>query len=217
MDDDLLNDKIRVKKPSTLPYFAAGAVWLIYGFLFPLYRLIDIFIAAAISAGVFILVKMKAKPFELLVDKKPEKVDTGDREADEVIFEGRETVRAIKAVRMEILNTETAGKVRRIEDLALRILDYVAEHTDKVKNIRRFLNYYLPTVKKLVVSYESLEKQGVRGENIGESLTKTEGILDTIISAFEKQLDGLFADETLDITSDITVLESMMKNDGIQG
>jgi 5-bromo-4-chloroindolyl phosphate hydrolysis protein len=217
MDKDFGYEKERVKKQSTLPYYAAGAVWLLYGLIFSLYRLSDLIIAAVISGGVFALVRMAVKPFEILVDKKPEKVDTGNKEADEVIAAGRETVRTIRAVRVKIDNAVTAEKVRRIEDLAERILTYVAEHTDKVGAIRRFLNYYLPTVRKIVTSYESLEEQGVRGENITESMTKTEGILDTIISAFEKQLDSLFADETLDITSDITVLESMMKSDGIKG
>ena len=39
--------------------------------------------------------------------------------------------------------------------------------------------------------------------------------MDTTVSAYEKQLDALFANKALDIETDITVLESMMKNQGL--
>ena len=37
----------------------------------------------------------------------------------------------------------------------------------------------------------------------------------TIVAAFEKQLDGLYGSEALDISTDITVLENMMAREGL--
>ena len=40
-------------------------------------------------------------------------------------------------------------------------------------------------------------------------------MMDTIVTAFEKQLDALFGAEALDISTDITVLENMMAREGL--
>ena len=56
---------------------------------------------------------------------------------------------------------------------------------------------------------------GVSGENIDATLARVEGMMRTIVSAFEKQLDGLYGAEALDISTDITVLETMMAREGL--
>ena len=45
----------------------------------------------------------------------------------------------------------------------------------------------------------------------------TNSELDTIVLAFEKQLDGLFGDQAMDISTDITVLDNMMAREGLTG
>ena len=48
-------------------------------------------------------------------------------------------------------------------------------------------------------------------------MTKIESMMDTIVVAFEKQLDSLFSSEALDISTDITVLEGMLQREGLVG
>ena len=57
----------------------------------------------------------------------------------------------------------------------------------------------------------------VNGENISGTMEKVEGMMDTIVLAFEKQLDGLFGDQAMDISTDITVLDNMMAREGLTG
>ena len=57
--------------------------------------------------------------------------------------------------------------------------------------------------------------QGVSGENIGGTMQRVESMMGTIVTAFEKQLDVLFGSEAMDISADITVLENMMKREGL--
>ena len=45
-------------------------------------------------------------------------------------------------------------------------------------------------------------------------MRKIEDMLDTIVIAFEKQLDNLFSEEAMDISADITVLENMIEREG---
>ena len=77
------------------------------------------------------------------------------------------------------------------------------------------MGYYLPTTLKILTAYEQFEEQGVRGENLQAAMRDIENILDHLVSGFERQLDLLFENDVLDISSDISVLESMLAKDGL--
>ena len=77
------------------------------------------------------------------------------------------------------------------------------------------MSYYLPTTLKLLNTYAELAEQSVRGQNITATMTKIESMMDTIVVAFEKQLDSLFGAEALDISTDITVMENMLHREGL--
>ena len=79
--------------------------------------------------------------------------------------------------------------------------------------IRKFMDYYLPTTLKLLNAYDRMGAQGVSGENIDATMQRVESMMGTIVTAFEKQLDMLFGSEAMDISADITVLENMMKRE----
>ena len=81
--------------------------------------------------------------------------------------------------------------------------------------VRKFMNYYLPVSVKLLDQYRTLMSTGLEGENIAKSKAAVENSLDMIAAAFEKQLDNLYRDTQLDITTDIQVLETMMAAEGL--
>ena len=91
------------------------------------------------------------------------------------------------------------------------------EHPEKLPDIRKLMNYYLPTTLKLLDAYEEFDSQPVQGENIKTAKQQIEQTLDTINIAFENLLDKLFTDEVLDVSSDISVLETMLKQEGLTG
>ncbi len=106
-------------------------------------------------------------------------------------------------------------QIEQMENIAGRIFDYVSIHRDKLKDIRRFLNYYLPTSIKMLRTYDDLSCQGVDGSNINGTMRSIEEIMDTIVMAYQKQLDSLFADQALDISTDITMLEGLLSSDNL--
>jgi len=106
-------------------------------------------------------------------------------------------------------------KVSRLEDLTEKIFKIVEENPQKKPQLKRFLSYYLPTTIKLVRSYVTLEKQGVKGENILNTKKSIDNILDTLSTGFEQQLDQLFKSDAIDIATDINVLENLMQQDGL--
>jgi len=77
------------------------------------------------------------------------------------------------------------------------------------------MSYYLPTTLKLVRSYATLEKQGIKGENIVGTKQSIGNILDTLLTGYEQQLDKLFKSDAIDIAADINVLENLMQQDGL--
>ena len=83
--------------------------------------------------------------------------------------------------------------------------------------IDRFMNYYLPTTLKLLESYARIEAQGVSGENMAKAKADIEGIADTLVAGYEKQLDKLYRAEAMDIAGDVGVIENMLKRDGLSG
>jgi hypothetical protein len=115
----------------------------------------------------------------------------------------------------QILDENVSGRIDRIAQLTDNIYDVVDKNPDRANEVRKFMNYYLPTTIKLLGSYGMLERQSYQGENIVAARRNIEDILDTLVHAFEKQLDRLFAAEAVDISSDIQVLETMIAKDGL--
>ena len=107
------------------------------------------------------------------------------------------------------------GKVLKLEELTEKIFKIVEDHPEKQPQLRRFMSYYFPTTLKLVRSYATLEKQGVKGENILSTKKSIGDVLDTLTTGYEQQLDQLFKSDAIDIAADISVLEKLMQQDGL--
>lgn len=90
-------------------------------------------------------------------------------------------------------------------------------HPEKLSQIRKFTNYYLPTTLKLLNAYDRMDDTGISGSNIDTAMGKIGSALESIVTAFDRQLDALFADEALDISTDITVMEDLLRQEGLLG
>ncbi len=124
-------------------------------------------------------------------------------------------LREIRQVNDEIPDEVMSAKIDRIEEITRKILNFQKAHPNKESQLRTFLNYYLPTTLKILRAYAQLDAQGIEGENISAAKKRIEDMMDQVVSGFEKQLDKLFQDDAMDITSDVEVLENMLKKDGL--
>ena len=136
-------------------------------------------------------------------------------EVQKVVQAGDEYVKKIRAANDAIPGEEISAKISRMEMLVDRIFDRVEEHPESVDDIRKLMEYYLPTTVKLLDAYEDLDAQPVQGENIISSKKEIEKTIDTLNVAFEKLLDDLFQDTAWDLSSDISVLETMLAQEGL--
>ncbi len=136
-------------------------------------------------------------------------------EVREIVQTGEEYIRKIRACNDAIPGEEISAKISRIEVLVDEIFDRVEQSPNIVSDLRRMMEYYLPTTVKLLKAYEDLDRQSVQGENINSSKREIEQTLDTLNVAFEKLLDSLFQDTAWDVSSDISVLHTMLAQEGL--
>ena len=212
-------------RKSTAPFYAAAVVWLAYALLFPLYEPLHYVLAAGASVLAFLAAAAlcrsgavggaKADAAEKAETPVKEQPSTGNPDLDKMIRDGELAIREMKRLDENIADPGISADIVRMEQVSARIFDEVRQHPEKLPQIRRFLDYYLPTALKLLNAYDRMSGTGVSGENIDTTLAKVEGMMRTIVAAFEKQLDSLYGAEALDISTDITVLENMMAREGL--
>ena len=123
----------------------------------------------------------------------------------------------LRALNDAIPGEEMSDKISRLEAVSAKIFAQAKQNPDKLPQMRKFMDYYLPTALKLLKTYAELDAQGVEGENIRESKQRIEQVMDTLVTAFEAQLDRLFEDDALDVSTDIDVMENMLRADGLTG
>ena len=126
-------------------------------------------------------------------------------------------LRELKTLDDKIEDDDISSKIERIGVTCAKIFEAVKINPEKLPQLRKFMNYYLPTTLKLLRAYSTLEKQGTAGENITGAKENITRVLGTLADGFDRQLDQLFRADVMDISADIEVLENMLTRDGLGG
>ena len=71
-----------------------------------------------------------------------------------------------------------SADIVRLQQTSEKIFDYVKEHPDKLSDIRKFMNYYLPTTLKLLNAYDRMGAAGVEGANIDGTMGRIDAMMD---------------------------------------
>lgn len=136
-------------------------------------------------------------------------------EVQQVMEAGNLYIGKIRMCNDAIPGEAVSEKISRMEILTRRIFERVEQDPDTVQDIRKLLDYYLPTAVKLLEAYQELDRQPVQGENIQSSKKEIEDTLDTLNAAFERLLDSLFQERAWDLSADISVLKTMLAQEGL--
>lgn len=140
---------------------------------------------------------------------------TGNADVDTVLEKGQETIRQIREENMKIPDALLTDKLAKLEILCGEIFRTVHDKPEKAPQIRKFMEYYLPTTLKIVKTYRVISERGIGGSEIVEARQRIDDALGTVIKGCQKLLSKLYQDDVLDITTDIDVLEQMLKRDGL--
>ncbi len=217
-----------VRKKSVLPIYLVGATWLVWSVTAPLYRPTHYVMAALSSAAVYYLGKiiLQNKSYEM-PDPQPQDAPQAqaqpqtqpeahtDPEIAALLQERDRAVGEMRRLNDAIEDPQLSEQIDRLEHTTQKIMDAVVKAPEKLPQIRRFLNYYLPTTLKLLNAYDRMDAAGVEGTNIDGTKGRIEDIMSTICTAFDRQLDALYGQEAMDINADIAVLEQMLAREGL--
>ena len=205
-----------IVKKSPWPVYAVGLVWLIFGLFLPLYKLIHFLAAAGLSIAAYLVVQKLCPDKTFTVpdpEPEPEPATTGSPELDELIRQRDLALSEMHRLNDSIEDPKISAQIDHMEAVTAKIIAHVVEHPRKLPQIRKFLNYYLPTTLKLMENYANFEEAGVSGENLSQAKAKIEKTMDSIVAGFEHQLDALYRTDAMDIASDIQVMETMLRRD----
>ena len=136
-------------------------------------------------------------------------------EYQELLAEGQSYIRHIHICNDKIEDPVISEKLDRMEMIVTRIFTEAGRNPDIADDLKKMMSYYLPTTKKLLDAYCELDEQPVPGENIETTKQEIAATLDTLNNAFAKLLDDLFEEKAWDISSDISVLNTMHAQEGL--
>lgn len=200
--------KIAVAKRSTAPYYSTAITFFLLALIFTPHTIIGFAVITAICVAVFFIVRKYTKDVTVYKDRPalgvPELDDTVNAltEASDLFAEAQPLFFS--------RSTEASDHLLSIKATTDGMIANLTAHPEDVKIVRKFANLYLPMVVKMIKNYEEMYRQGNKGDNINASMSAIEGSLVSIDDAFRRQLDAQFANDNLDVTTDIEVLDALM-------
>ena len=136
-------------------------------------------------------------------------------EVQEILNKGNDYLDRIHKSNDAIPGEEISEKIASMENIVKRILERAEEHPEICGDLKKMMNYYLPMTIKLLDAYEEMDAQPIQGENIRSSKKEIEETLDTLNDAYEKLLDTVFMETALDVSTDISVLQTLLAQEGL--
>lgn len=149
-----------------------------------------------------------------MIEEAP-KDHINDPKLQQVIQKGNEFICRIRKCNDDIPGEEVSAKIYHMEMLVKRIFQRAQTNPEVLPDMKKLMDYYLPMTVKLLTAYADMDAQPVQGETILASKREIEGTLDTLNAAYEKLLDELFMDTALDVSSDISVLNTLLAQEGL--
>ena len=221
--------------------------WIIFSAFFPLYEVWGLLLALAAGLGVAYLVgrasakkeaaqeavkketatrqEVKEAPKkttyqqvqeQIKQETAPKKKSYGPK-VDPIVEEGNKALAEMGRLYMSIRDPEVRGKINEIMRITDKIVQDAINDPSDIPQIKKFMNYYLPTTIKLLNAYDRMSAQGIEGENLDKSMKNINEMLDDAIEAYKKMLDSLFANQALDIETEIDVMNQMLAREGLSG
>ncbi|MCL1859409.1 MAG: hypothetical protein FWF92_09305 [Oscillospiraceae bacterium] len=231
-----------VEKKSALPILSVGITWIVLAvFCGRIIKPTTFVVAACIlSYIVYHIIKKNFPPKKIEIIMEPEKPKAPPKpekkeavakavpqlSPEELALKDLNERINLYFIEIKLLNdsigdefisnelNEIENSLKKIQ-VQLNDAETKKSQTKKVEQLTQFFDYYMPTTIKILNSYRRIENRNLTGENAMETKKRVEESLPFVRKAFEKELDNMFSDEMLDITTDIDVLESVLSKEGL--
>ena len=217
------------KKFHASPVYGFALSWAALAFLFPIYKVFGLILTLVISSIVAYLLGRRAAKKDAdeantqenevkKTEKKAEPVKKSyGPEIDPIIEESNKALSEMGRLYMSIKDPDIRRKINDVMHITDKMAQDAINDPSDIPQIKKFFNYYLPTTIKLLNTYDRMSAQGIAGENLDKSMKNINEMLDSAIEAYRKRLDDLFANQALDIETDIDVMNTMLAREGLSG
>ncbi|MDO5413281.1 MAG: 5-bromo-4-chloroindolyl phosphate hydrolysis family protein [bacterium] len=217
------------KKRHTSPIYTFAGVWLVAACFLPMYRLWALLLTLGLSSFCAYLMgkhaaKKEQKQAEApATEAQPAQPKTAapqksyGPEIDPILQEGNRALSEMGRIYMSVQDVEVRKKINELMRITDKITQDAIHDPSDIPQIKKFMNYYLPTTIKLLNAYDRMSAQGIEGENLDKSMKSINEMLDQAIVAYKKRLDSLFENQALDIETDIEVMNQMLAREGLSG
>lgn len=213
--------------------YGFAVTWLVMAAFLPMYKLWAVITALCASILVSSVIasasgkKAQAEEEKAAAEQREKEKQETEKaaaagtsyspEVSAILAEGHRALSAMGRLYMSIKDPEVRGKINEIMRITDKIAQDAISDPSDIPQIKKFMNYYLPTTIKLLNAYDRMSAQGIEGENLDKSMKSINDMLDTAIEAYKKRLDSLFANQALDIETDIQVMNTMLAREGLSG
>lgn len=213
--------------------YGFAVTWLVMAAFLPMYKLWAVITALCASILVSSVIasasgkKAQAEEEKAAAEQREKEKQESEKaaaagtsyspEVSAILAEGNRALSAMGRLYMSIKDPEVRGKINEIMRITDKIAQDAISDPSDIPQIKKFMNYYLPTTIKLLNAYDRMSAQGIEGENLDKSMKSINDMLDTAIEAYKKRLDSLFANQALDIETDIQVMNTMLAREGLSG
>ena len=206
---------VEIKRKSIVPVYGVAVAWVLYCAFFPLYKTWHFIALACAAVLVYTVLStlFRGKTERIEIPEEPAR--SGDELIDALLAEGETAVSEMKRLRDSISGDTVRRKFDDIILVTDKIFKDLLDDPGDYKLVKRFADFYLPTTIKLMHTYDRFVNSGSAGENVMGTVEQIDTALDTILSSYNKFFDSLFEDQALDIETDIQVLESILKREGL--
>lgn len=218
------------RRSGVSPIYSFAIAWVIMSIFLPLYRIWGLLACIAVCGFVSYLAGKKAAKKNAEKEQEEQKKEEAKKpaqpapakksygpEIDPILEEGNRALSEMGRLYMSIKDPEVKAKINELMRITDKITQDAIEDPSDIPQIKKFMNYYLPTTIKLLNTYDRMSSQGIEGENLGKSMKSINEMLDAAIAAYKKRLDSLFANQALDIETDIEVMNTMLAREGLSG
>ena len=191
-----------------LPLYLAALAWPLGALVFPPYTLVNLALVAVCSAVVYAVARYLC-PMRVVRRLVP--YATGSEDVDAMLAGIDRELDELHRLNDAIQDKVLSDSMDLMEAAGRKIVRTVEADPEKARQIDRFARYYLPEVVKLMRAYIELEENGAADPIVEELRANSV----TTATAFEAQLEALYSAEAMDVSTDIEVLDSILKSQNL--
>lgn len=173
-------------------------------------------LAIPIAAGVFIGVNLIIAPARKRGSVEMIVSGITKEEFDQIIDEAEDKARHMLRLIDNMPKNETRTLSTQVLDVVYRIVEDLKNDPKDVKPARQFLTYYMDSTITIFQKYIDIISSGAKGSDIQSAMQKINETLAALKKAYEKQLEKLLENDLMDLDTELDLLKTTMKSQGLE-